>query len=86
MGTIVIVANAMLAGEAPLVGDTPGSTSGAFRSGRHGMDGLATTSGGRKTGLKRPLAHVRSPRDNWPYRAPFARRNRPAIPPPETRP
>ena len=44
MGTIVIVTNELLAGEAPLVGDTPGSAGGAFRSGRHGINAQATTS------------------------------------------
>ncbi len=33
--------------------------------------------GGRNRGLKRPLAHVRSPRDNQSYRAALTRRNRP---------
>ena len=86
MGTIVIGANALLAGEAPLVGDTPGSASGAFRSGRRGINSMATTSGGRKTGLKRPPAHARSLRDNYSYRASLTPQNHSETPPPETRP
>ncbi len=42
--------------------------------------------GGRKTGLKRPLAHVSSLRDNCSYRASFTHPNRPSFATLETRP
>ena len=38
---------------------------------------LFRPAGGRQAGPKRPLAHARSLRDNWVYRAAFACRNRP---------
>ena len=47
----------------------------AFRSGA-----------GVKMGLGRLVAHARSLRDNYIYRASFTRPDRPVIPPPEARP
>ena len=48
--------------------------------GRREGNPLAATvfrpAGGRKTGLKCLLAHIRSLRDNYVYRASFTRRNR----------
>ena len=38
---------------------------------------LFRPAGGRQAGPKRPLAHARSLRDNWSYRAALTRRNRP---------
>ena len=81
MGTTVIVANALVAGEASQVGDTPTSAGGAFRSGRHEINSMATILGRPKTGPKRPLAHVRSLRDNWAYRAAFTLWNPPSLAP-----
>ena len=37
---------------------------------------LFQPAGGRQAGPKRPLAHARSMRDNYVYRAAFTRRNR----------
>ena len=44
MDATVIVANALVAGQALAASDAPASASGAFRSGRRGMDSVATAS------------------------------------------
>ena len=55
---------------------TRSGASGARRRGAgRGRWWLSGPVGGVKMGPGRLVAHVRSPRDNWPYRAANARRN-----------
>ena len=66
---------------------TRSGASGARRRGAgRGRWRLSGPVGGVKMGPGRLVAHARSMRDKWLYRASYTHRNRPEIPPPETRP